>query len=51
MLGDRKDLLQEVVLLTMCCREEYLISSQIVQTGIDEVKKEQEYSGFITKHR
>lgn len=50
-VGEWKDLLQEVVLLTMCCREEYLISSQIVQTGIDEVKKEQEYSGFITKHR
>lgn len=51
MLVVRKDLLQDVVHLTNCCREEYFTSSQAVQTSVSEVKKDQEYTNFITKHR
>ena len=47
----RKDLLQDAVNLTNCCRKEYLTSSQAVQASVDEVKKDKEYASFITKHK
>ena len=47
----RKDLLQDAVNLTSCCREEFLSSSQEIQASVDEVKKEEEYSSFVAKHR
>lgn len=51
MLCCRKDLLQDAVNLTNCCREEYLTSSQAVQASVDEVKKDKEYASFITRHK
>ena len=51
MLCCRKDLLQDAVNLTNCCRKEYLTSSQAVQASIDEVKKDTEYASFIAKHK
>lgn len=50
-VGEWKDLLQDVFNLTNCCHEKYLSSSQAVQASISDVKKEQEYESFITKHR
>ncbi|RMX49307.1 hypothetical protein pdam_00011245 [Pocillopora damicornis] len=47
----KKDLLQDVVNLTNCCREEFLSSSRVIQTSVNEVRKQQEYSTFITKFR
>ena len=47
----RKDVLQDAVNLTNCCREEYLTSSQAVQASVDEVKKDTEYASFINKHK
>lgn len=47
----RKDLLQDAVNLTNCCREEYLTSSQAVQASVDEVIKDKEYTSFINKHK
>ncbi|XP_015750488.1 PREDICTED: uncharacterized protein LOC107330380, partial [Acropora digitifera] len=45
-----KDLLQDVIHFTNCCRDEYQSSSQSIQASINNVTKEQEYEGFITKN-
>lgn len=50
-IAEWKDLLQDVVNLTNCCREEFLSSSRVIQTSVNEVRKQQEYSTFITKFR
>lgn len=48
---NRKDLLQDVIHFTNCCRDEYQSSSHSIQASINNVIKEQEYEGFITKNR
>lgn len=49
-VGEWKDLLQDVIHFTNCCRDEYQSSSQSIQASINNVTKEQEYEGFITKN-